>query len=150
MNEFPFIIRVYGIYIDGARGLFVSDEIVKGEFVTKFPGGGLIYGEGTVDCLKREMMEETGLRFEITGHYYTTDFFLESAFHPARQIISIYYTMKPTDLFDLRIATDKFDFMKKKEGALSFRFIPLTDLSADEFSFPIDRYVVTRLINDVR
>ena len=60
MGKYPFIIRVYGIYIDPDKGILVSDELVNGKYITKFPGGGLEFGEGTIDCLKREMVEETG------------------------------------------------------------------------------------------
>ena len=47
-------IRVYGILINGNKQLLVSDEFIRGGYYTKFPGGGLEFGEGTRDCLKRE------------------------------------------------------------------------------------------------
>ncbi len=80
MAESNFIIRVYGIYLDHLKGFFVSDEFIKNSNITKFPGGGLEYGEGTIECLKREMLEETGHRFKILSHFYTTDYFVESVF----------------------------------------------------------------------
>ena len=39
-----FNIRVYGILIQDSNVL-VSDEYIKGKNITKFPGGGLEYGE---------------------------------------------------------------------------------------------------------
>ena len=36
-------------------------------YVTKFPGGGMEFGEGTIDCIKRECMEEFGEEVEVTG-----------------------------------------------------------------------------------
>lgn len=68
------MIRVYGIYINEREEVLLSDEFIYGREVTKFPGGGLEFGEGTRECLEREMMEETGHRFEVLDHLYTTDF----------------------------------------------------------------------------
>ena len=54
MQENHFNIRVYGFLLDDGRVL-VTDEFRLGIYMTKFPGGGLHFGEGTVDCLKREL-----------------------------------------------------------------------------------------------
>ena len=70
-----FNIRVYGILLDKNKRVLISDEFIRGNYFTKFPGGGLEFGEGTRDCLKREFKEETGLDVEIKEHIYTTDFF---------------------------------------------------------------------------
>ena len=70
--------------------ILVSDELIRGQYITKFPGGGLEYGEGTRDCLIREFKEEMDLNIEVGNHIYTTDYFQVSAFNPAHQIISIY------------------------------------------------------------
>jgi hypothetical protein len=51
-------IRVYGILINEQQQILVSDEFIRGMYVTKFCGGGLEEGEGTRDCLRREFMEE--------------------------------------------------------------------------------------------
>ena len=59
-----FNIRVYGLLLDQGRVL-VSDEFIRGQRVTKFPGGGLELGEGTKDCLIRELREEMELNFRI-------------------------------------------------------------------------------------
>ena len=55
--------------------VLVADELIHGRYITKFPGGGLEFGEGTLDAIKREMMEETGIEIEVLSHFYTTDFF---------------------------------------------------------------------------
>ena len=55
-----FTIRVYGILVNQEKQVLVSDEKIRGEYYTKFPGGGMEFGEGTRDCLKREFMEENG------------------------------------------------------------------------------------------
>ncbi|MBK6523590.1 MAG: NUDIX domain-containing protein [Sphingobacteriaceae bacterium] len=92
MNRFN--VRVYGILIQDSKVL-VSDEYIKGNHITKFPGGGLEFGEGTIDCVKREFMEELNLPIEVESHFYTTDFFVASAFAPNNQVISIYYKVNP-------------------------------------------------------
>jgi len=43
--------------------------------MTKFPGGGLQFGEGTIDCIKREFREELGCEIGVLKHFYTTDYF---------------------------------------------------------------------------
>lgn len=63
-----FNIRVYGILLDENNRLLVSDEFIRGNYFTKLPGGGLEFGEGTRECLKREFMEETGLEVEVGDH----------------------------------------------------------------------------------
>src|SRR3954464_7827479 len=88
---FRFNIRVYGLLINDKKQVLVSDEYIRGGYYTKFPGGGLEFGEGTRDCLKREFMEEMNLDVAVGEHLYTTDFYQMSAFNPKLQIISIYY-----------------------------------------------------------
>src|ERR1700685_1992338 len=90
---YPFNVRVYGLLIQEGKVL-VSDELIHNKYITKFPGGGLEFGEGTIDAIKREMMEETNTPVEVLEHFYTTDFFQVSAFNPHAQVISIYYTLK--------------------------------------------------------
>ena len=51
-----FNVRVYGILIDSHERLLVSDEFIRGAYITKLPGGGLEIGEGTREGLAREFM----------------------------------------------------------------------------------------------
>ncbi|MDB5206181.1 MAG: hypothetical protein JWR72_1256 [Flavisolibacter sp.] len=145
-------LRVYGILINENNELLVSDEYIRGSFFTKFPGGGLEYGEGTRDCLKREFMEEMNLKVEVGDHIYTTDFFQLSAFNANDQIISIYYFVKPLEEISVPLRDKLFDFdeaqMKLYEvykEIETFRFIPWNDLSEDSVSLPIDKIVVRML-----
>jgi ADP-ribose pyrophosphatase YjhB (NUDIX family) len=141
-----FNIRVYGILMDSNRRVLVSDEYIKGHFFTKFPGGGLEFGEGTRDCLRREFKEETGLDVEIGDHLYTTDFFQISAFNNNDQIISIYYLVHG-DATQLETKINRFDFIPHQisdpEGeAEVFRWIEWNDLSDELMDLPIDKLVV--------
>ena len=56
-----FNVRVYGILINEHDHLLVADELIRGKYTTKFPGGGLELGEGLIDGLVREFMEECGV-----------------------------------------------------------------------------------------
>ena len=49
-------IRVYGIIINDENQVLLSDELRFGNAFTKFPGGGLEWGEGTKDCLKLSLI----------------------------------------------------------------------------------------------
>jgi ADP-ribose pyrophosphatase YjhB (NUDIX family) len=144
-----FNIRVYGILINDEKHVLVSDEFIRGQYYTKFPGGGLEFGEGTRDCLKREFMEELNLQVEVLDHLYTTDFFQESAFRPGDQIISIYYLVKPMQTISARLSDKKFDFdeeqllrYEEKQEVETFRFVGWENLSAESVTLPIDKIVV--------
>jgi 8-oxo-dGTP diphosphatase len=105
-----FSIRVYGILINENRQVLVSDEYIRGNFYTKFPGGGLELGEGTRDCLQREFMEEMNLKVSVGEHIYTTDIYQQSAFNNAHQIVSIYYFAKALEQIMVPLRTKQFDF----------------------------------------
>lgn len=145
-----FNVRVYGILIDSKKRLLVSDEFIRGNYFTKFPGGGLEFGEGTRDCLKREFKEETNLDVTIGDHIYTTDFFQISAFNNADQIISIYYFVHASEPIDLATKTTLFDFephqvANPRGEAEVFRWIEWNDVMEACVSLPIDKVVVKML-----
>ena len=150
MNQFN--IRVYGILINEKKQLLVSDEYIRGQYYTKFPGGGLEFGEGTRECLKREFIEEMNLAVDVLDHIYTTDYFQESAFRPGDQIISIYYYVQPLEPINVRLSDVKFDFndeqlqrYEEKNEIENFRFIDWDILSEDHVTLPIDKIVVKML-----
>jgi ADP-ribose pyrophosphatase YjhB (NUDIX family) len=143
-----FNIRVYGILINDRKQVLVSDEFIRGMYITKFPGGGLEFGEGTRDCLRREFMEEMNLNVEIGEHIYTTDYFQMSAFNPEHQIVSIYYAAKALEEIKVPLREKPFDFdeqqMKMYEATNeteTFRFINWDGFSEESMTLPIDRIV---------
>lgn len=147
MNQFN--IRVYGILINEEKKLLVSDEFIRGKYYTKFPGGGLEFGEGTRDCLQREFLEEMNLKVEVLDHIYTTDYYQESAFRPGDQIISIYYYVKPLEIINVRLSDLEFDFdeqqlirYKENNEIETFRFIDWEKVSEKSVTLPIDKIVV--------
>lgn len=147
-----FNIRVYGILLNEKRQVLVSDEFIRGAYITKFPGGGLELGEGTRDCLQREFMEEMNLKVKIGDHIYTTDFYQQSAFNAAHQIISIYYFAEALEPITAPLRNKPFDFdeqqlkMYKETGETeTFRFIDWDDFSEETVSLPIDKIVANMI-----
>ena len=148
------VVRVYGILINDEKQVLVSDEYIRGNYYTKFPGGGLEYGEGTRDCLKREFMEEMNLKVEVGDHLYTTDFFQISAFRPNQQILSIYYLVKPLEDIGVPLRNKEFDFdeaqlkiYNERNEIETFRFINWDDFSADCVTLPIDK-IVAKMVKE--
>src|ERR1700730_4489198 len=150
-----FNIRVYGILLDENKRVLVSDEFIRGNYYTKFPGGGLELGEGTRDCLKREFKEEMDLEVGIGDHIYTTDFFPMSAFNPEDQIISIYYFAKALGPITSPLRSRPFDFDEREMNLYratgeteTFRFIDWEDFSENSVTLPIDKVVARILKKD--
>lgn len=139
-----FNVRVYGLLLDEGRVL-VSDELIKGHKITKFPGGGLEFGEGTVDCVIREFKEELNLSIEVVDHFYTTDFFVASAFNPSSQVISIYYHVRALEPINAKISELEFDFDPLKEEDQAFRWLKVDELHQNNFTFAIDKKVSSLL-----
>lgn len=146
MQVTNFNLRVYGLLIQGGKVL-ITHEHRAGMVMTKFPGGGLEKGEGLADGLKREFLEEMNLEVDVRGIYYVNDFLQLSAFNPKDQLISFYFYVRPVN--------DEFVFNK---GVLSdlipnqqiFEWVPIENLKNLDFTFPIDREVVKRLLASQR
>jgi 8-oxo-dGTP diphosphatase len=143
--SFPFNIRVYGLLINDRKEVLVTDEWRNGMAMTKFPGGGLEFGEGTIDCLKREFQEELSIAIQVKAHFYTTDFFQASAFNAKHQLISIYYLIESKGAENIPTVPAAQAFTTKKEGEQLFRWLSLAHLSAKELTFPVDKIVAEKL-----
>lgn len=139
-----FNVRVYGLLINEHNQILISDEEEYGVRFSKFPGGGLEYGEGLIEGLKREFMEECALTIDVTGHFYTTDFFVKSAFNDS-QIISVYYFVKPLSAINLKFKELLFDFDEETDIRQSFRWKNIDELTAVDVTFPTDQRVIELL-----
>jgi ADP-ribose pyrophosphatase YjhB (NUDIX family) len=146
MNGFN--VRVYGLLINDRNEILVSDEQEYGMRFTKFPGGGLEYGEGLTDGLKREFIEECNAEIEVLGHFYTTDFFVKSAFNDS-QIISVYYKVQNLNELNLNFKTKIFDFDGEGDVLQVFRWVDLKQMKAEDFTFPIDQHVARLLTEEL-
>ena len=133
-------IRVYAL-IEWEGKILVTDEYRMGMRMTKFPGGGHEWGEGIAQTVIRECIEELGQEPVSVSHFYTTDFFIASAFREDDQLISIYYKATLPAPGEIITADMPFAFPEETEGAQVFRWISDAEISPDDFTFPIDKKV---------
>jgi 8-oxo-dGTP diphosphatase len=145
---YQFNVRVYGLLINDRNEILISDEQEYGMRFAKFPGGGLEHGEGLIDGLKREFVEECNAEIKVISHFYTTDFYVKSAFNDS-QIISVYYMVKNITPLNLVFKTKAFDFDGEGDVLQSFRWIDMVKLKENDVTFPIDKHVVKLLINNI-
>ena len=137
MNKFN--IRVYGIVQQDDK-ILLCDEVIGELKMTKFVGGGLEFGEGTVDCLKREFLEETGKSIEVLEHVYTTDFFQQSAFSSEQQLLSIYYRVRFSEAVNFPNQN-----LPSYIQRLFFRWADIHQLNENDLTFPIDRILLRKI-----
>jgi 8-oxo-dGTP diphosphatase len=138
-----FNVRVYGIHINNRNELLVADETYRERSFTKFPGGGLEWGEGTIVCLKREFEEEFQLSIQVKDLLYTTDFFQVSTFQENDQVIAIYYLIA-INLDDVE------SVIAQNKSEEKLRWIPINKLSTNDLTFPVDKHVVGLLKKKTR
>ena len=133
-NIKSFNIRVYALIIENDH-ILISKELIRNKISLKFPGGGLEYGEGLIDGLQREAIEELNQPLKQVNHFYTTDFFQQSSFDSKDQLIAIYYTAKLTSELRNKIKEPTKDqpfFLWKK----------IQDLNEQDLEFSIDKKVL--------
>lgn len=118
--------------------ILISDEREYGMEFTKFPGGGLEFGEGLVDGLKREYIEECGLYVDVVRHIHTTDRFFKSAFNNS-QVVGVYYLVRCEAALDRRIGAYPFDFDSNTEPNQVFRWVGVNQLRESDLTFDMDR-----------
>jgi len=134
-----FTIRVYGLLITKEGQILLSNERIGDFAFTKFPGGGMEFGEGALECLKREFFEETGISIEIIKHVYTCNFFVQGRLNPEEQVIGIYYLVKSKNNNEI-ILPDKVeqDFMGAS-NFIRFSLKPISDKIEDMLTFEMDK-----------
>jgi 8-oxo-dGTP diphosphatase len=144
-NNIKYTIRVYMLILNERGEILLSDEYMMDMKMVKFPGGGMEYGEGTLHCLQREAMEEFRQKLTNIRHFYTTDYYQKAYFFRDHQLISIYYLADLTEPFGVRVSDRPFDFPEMKDGAQSFRWVPLAEIKEEDLTLPIDRKVIGML-----
>jgi len=142
-------VRVYGLLLNENGELLISNEEIKGKRYNKFPGGGLEYGESTLGTLVREMKEETGIDINVVQHFYTTDYFVPSAFHSdSMQVMAIYYFVEAKD-------ESQFERLKihpnpdQATAKQVFHWKKLDDLKKEDVDLPIDQTVAEKILSYV-
>lgn len=144
-----FNIRIYGLFTADGRVL-VTDEFRLGMFMTKFPGGALEFGEGAIDCLRREFREELHSEISDIRHFYTTDFYQPTTLLPSEmQLFNVYYTLQIVEPYNFSITEKKFD-IPAVDGAQSFRWMKISELKEEDFTFPIDKFIVQKIKSELK
>jgi ADP-ribose pyrophosphatase YjhB (NUDIX family) len=141
---YKFNVRVYGLLINEFDQILLSDEEEYGVRFSKFPGGGLEYGEGLIEGLKREFDEECSADVDVLEHFYTTDFYVKSAFNES-QMISVYYLVKAKSNLNLKFKEKIFDFDEEGEVLQAFRWKNVSELETEDATFPTDQRVIELL-----
>lgn len=134
-----FNLRVYALIIE-QEYILVSRELIMGKYLYKFPGGGLEYGEGLIEGLQRETMEEMNQNLKDIEHFYTTDFYQQSQFDSKDQLIAIYYKAKLTSKINNKLKVPIKDLPV-------FEWKKIIDFSEEDLHFPTDKFVFNLLKN---
>lgn len=127
-------VRIYACAIKNRRVLVLHEEYA-GEHLMKFPGGGLEYGEGVLDCLHREFEEELNAKIRVIGHLYTQENFEVSRFRENEQLLTIYYMVE---------ILDETDFLIMDPCIEKVEWLPV-DTPENNFPLPVDRIAFDKL-----
>jgi ADP-ribose pyrophosphatase YjhB (NUDIX family) len=90
-----FRVGAYGLLRSGDSLLVTRTRTVLGT-ITNFPGGALELGEGALDALVREFIEETGLEVRPTRLAYASERYHQSPAYPENQLVKIYWFVEQT------------------------------------------------------
>lgn len=133
MSEKKFNLRVYALIINERNEVLICDEVHRKISMTKFPGGGMKWGESPLECLGRELNEEMAVEVVHAELFYLTDFFQTSYRNPDDQVIAIYYTCEIMGV------------LKQIESNVEFYWHSISDLQEEQFTFSIDKKVCSLL-----
>jgi len=137
-----FNIRVYGIWLKKHK-ILLSHENIDGFQMVKFPGGGLEFGEGIKDGLRREFREELRIDIHILRHIHTTDSFIRSAFKTNEQVIAVHY------LVDSLNEIENYEVVQPtgvgKENSHRFKWHDITPQLEHKLTFEMDREAFRKL-----
>ena len=145
MSITRFTVRVYGLLLNEKQQLLVTDELFDNQYLTKLPGGGVEFGEGTIDALHREFDEECACPIEVLTHIYTTDFFIQSIFSPNTQVLCVYYRIQ---------ALPNFVFLNKPLAThllpqIVFRWVDISTINPHFFRLESDNRAVQTLLQQM-
>lgn len=140
MNSFT--IRVYGLMINQKQEVLVSDEFRDGIAFTKFPGGGLEFGEGISSALIREYKEELDLDVSVESLFYVNDHLQVSAFNEQTQLLAFYYFVKTSCIE--KLIFESYEIPLKMNGEKQ-RWLPINSDLENVLTFPLDKIVASKL-----
>ena len=131
-----FNIRVYGIWIKSDK-ILLSHENIDGYAMTKFPGGGLEFGEGSLDCLKREFMEELNVKITRFRLIHVSEKYIPSVFEKNEQVIAVHYLIESDD--SIKNYETVQNTAVGRSNRIHFKWHKLSPFLIDDFSFEMDK-----------
>lgn len=137
-----FNIRVYGV-LEKNLSVLISDEIKGGTKMTKFPGGGLEFGEGLEDAVIREFKEELDISVKVDKLLYINEFLQVSAFKDNDQLLCVYYKVSQTCNNEIITVNEPFETLN--EELQCFRWVSKKALITSMFTYPIDKILAEKL-----
>ena len=129
-----FNVRVYAVCVQDGQ-LLTLVEPFAGNMVRKLPGGGLEFGEGPVDCLHREFLEELNLEIEVQDAFYIQEQFVNSLVKNQKQIVMLYFKVKILNLEQMQILDPN---IKAAE------WVPINDEC--KLTLPVDQMMYRKLL----
>jgi len=85
-----FRVGAYGLLVEEGRVLITKTRTRTG-ILHNFPGGALELGEGALEALQREFLEETGLRVRPGALAHASESFFRSKDYPENQLVKLYW-----------------------------------------------------------
>lgn len=129
-----FNIRVYGICIQDEKMLTLREQYGDWNMV-KLPGGGLEYGEGVLDCLRRECKEELDIYIIVGECFYVQEDYIPSIVNDKKQILILYYLIEIPENQTIKISDDHVDY---------YRWFSITEECP--FTLPVDKIMYKKLL----
>jgi 8-oxo-dGTP pyrophosphatase MutT (NUDIX family) len=147
-NLFPlFNIRVYALIVQ-RDSLLITEEKHGHLFLTKFPGGGLQFGESIPDALKRELIEELNVEVSDTKLFHVTESFVTSFLNKNQQVVGVYYLVNlKEELTNQYLEDNKLEL---ENGFVEFKWKSFDELHPEKFSSMIDQEVFKKLMDAIK
>lgn len=122
---------------EGVDCILVSEEHISGRHCTKWPGGGLEFGEGPMECAQREAQEELGQDIALGPLVHATGSFVRSAWRPQEQVLCHYYLARLCGPQEFETTEGAVDWNAGHEQR--FRWSPVQGFNPEQLTFSTDR-----------
>jgi 8-oxo-dGTP diphosphatase len=134
--------RVNGVLIEEDQILMIKHKMGENRYFWNVPGGGMKYGSSVDENLKREFLEETGLRIEIQNFICAHEY-LEPPLHA----IELFFLVKKVG-GELKMGIDpELDQGKQLITEIAYLKLENLDLIKKQEKHPIFRGI--KSLNDV-